>query len=94
MDLKGSVFLSKITNVAARVTNFFNGDFRWQVLPTPFTVYADGIDVVFFEEFGAGELALDLKDAVERNNLLQDEKIPPRLQKILWRKTQPKSLAA
>jgi N-acyl-D-aspartate/D-glutamate deacylase len=59
MDLKGSVLLSKITNLAALVTNFFNGDFRWQVLPTPFTVYADGIDVLFFEEFGAGELALD-----------------------------------
>ena len=73
MDLKGSVFLSKLTSVASIVTNFFNGDFRWQVLPTPFTVYADGIDVVFFEEFGAGELALDLKDAVERNNLLKDE---------------------
>lgn len=73
MDLKGSVYLSKITNIAARVTNFFNGDFRWQVLPTPFTVYADGIDVVFFEEFGAGEMALDLKNEVERNQLLKDE---------------------
>ena len=90
MDLKGSVFLSKITNIAARVTNFFNGDFRWQVLPTPFTVYADGIDVVFFEEFGAGELALDLKDAVERNNLLQDEKYRRDFRKFYGEKLSPR----
>jgi N-acyl-D-aspartate/D-glutamate deacylase len=90
MDLKGSVYLSKITNVAARVTNFFNGDFRWQVLPTPFTVYADGIDVVFFEEFGAGELALDLKTAVERNNLLKDEKYRRDFRKFYGEKLSPR----
>jgi len=90
MDLKGSVYLSKITNLAARVTNFFNGDFRWQVLPTPFTVYADGIDVVFFEEFGAGELALDLKDKVERNNLLKDEKYRRDFRKFYGEKLSPR----
>jgi N-acyl-D-aspartate/D-glutamate deacylase len=90
MDLKGSVFLSKITNVAAKVTNFFNGDFRWQVLPTPFTVYADGSDVVFFEELGAGELALDLKDAVERNNLLKDEKYRRDFRKFYGEKLSPR----
>ncbi|AQS39615.1 N-acyl-D-aspartate/D-glutamate deacylase [Shewanella psychrophila] len=90
MDLKGSVYLSKITNLAARVTNFFNGDFRWQVLPTPFTVYADGIDVVFFEEFGAGELALDLKDKLERNKLLQDEKYRRDFRKFYGEKLSPR----
>jgi N-acyl-D-aspartate/D-glutamate deacylase len=90
MDLKGSVLLSKITNLAALVTNFFNGDFRWQVLPTPFTVYADGIDVVFFEEFGAGELALDLKTAVERNNLLKDEKYRRDFRKFYGEKLSPR----
>ncbi|MEI6859047.1 MAG: N-acyl-D-glutamate amidohydrolase [Shewanella sp.] len=90
MDLKGSVYLSKITNIAARVTNFFNGDFRWQVLPTPFTVYADGIDVVFFEEFGAGELALDLKDKIERNKLLQDEKYRRDFRKFYGEKLSPR----
>ena len=74
MDLKGSPYINFLTKLAARFTNTLRGDFRWQVLPTPFTVYADGIDVVFFEEFGAGELALDLKDAIERNKLLKDEK--------------------
>lgn len=90
MDLKGSVYLSKITNIAARVTNFFNGDFRWQVLPTPFTVYADGIDVVFFEEFGAGEMALDLKTQVERNQLLKDEKYRRDFRKFYGEKLSPR----
>lgn len=90
MDLKGSVYLSKITNVAARVTNFFNGDFRWQVLPTPFTVYADGIDVVFFEEFGAGEMALDLKTEVERNDLLKDETYRRNFRKFYGEKLSPR----
>jgi N-acyl-D-aspartate/D-glutamate deacylase len=90
MDLKGSVYLSKITNVAARITNFFNGDFRWQVLPTPFTVYADGIDVVFFEEFGAGEMALDLKNEVERNSLLEDETYRRNFRKFYGEKLSPR----
>lgn len=90
MDLKGSVYLSKITNVAAKVTNFFNGDFRWQVLPTPFTVYADGIDVVFFEEFGAGEMALDLKSKIERDELLKDEKYRRDFRKFYGEKLSPR----
>lgn len=90
MDLKGSVFLSKITNIAAKITNFFNGDFRWQVLPTPFTVYADGIDVVFFEEFGAGEMALDLKTKIERDELLKDESYRRNFRKFYGEKLSPR----
>ncbi|SMG00749.1 N-acyl-D-amino-acid deacylase family protein [Burkholderia singularis] len=45
----------------------------WQHLPVPFEVYADGIDFVIFEEFGAGRAALHLNDALERNKLLQNE---------------------
>lgn len=90
MDLKGSVYLSKITNLAAIVTNFFNGDFRWQVLPTPFTVYADGIDVVFFEEFGAGEMALDLKSKFERDELLKDENYRRDFRKFYGEKLSPR----
>jgi N-acyl-D-aspartate/D-glutamate deacylase len=50
-----------------------NGNLRWQHLPLPFEVYADGIDFVVFEEFGSGRAALHIKDAIERNHLLQDE---------------------
>ena len=90
MELKGSVYLSKITNIAAQVTNFFRGDFRWQVLPTPFTVYADGIDVVFFEEFGAGEMALNLKAEVERNALLKDVTYRRNFRKFYGEKLSPR----
>jgi N-acyl-D-aspartate/D-glutamate deacylase len=63
--------------VIGRVTRFINrvlgGDMRWQTLPVPFEVYADGIDLVVFEEFGAGQAALHLADEVARNELLKDE---------------------
>jgi N-acyl-D-aspartate/D-glutamate deacylase len=58
---------------AARLINRLGGNFRWQHLPVPFEVYADGIDLVVFEEFGAGAAALHLRDEVERNELLRDE---------------------
>lgn len=64
-------------HVLGRLTRFVNrvlgGDMRWQTLPVPFEVYADGIDLVVFEEFGAGEAALHLADELQRNALLKDE---------------------
>ena len=57
----------------AATVNALGGDFRWQHLPVPFEVYADGIDLVIFEEFGSGAAALHLADQVERNALLADE---------------------
>ena len=57
----------------ARAINKLGGDFRWQHLPVPFEVYADGIDLVIFEEFGSGAAALHLADAVARDELLRDE---------------------
>lgn len=90
MDLKGSAYLTNLTRLTSKVTNALRGDFRWQVLPTPFTVYADGIDVVFFEEFGAGEMALDLKDAVERNQLLKDESYRREFRRFYGEKLSPR----
>ena len=90
MDLKGSPYINMLTKLTSLVANGLGGDFRWQVLPTPFTVYADGIDVVFFEEFGAGELALDLKDAVERNTLLKDESYRREFRKFYGEKLSPR----
>ncbi len=49
------------------------GRFVWQHLPTTFRVWADGIDLVVFEEFGAGREALHLREEVERSDLLRDE---------------------
>jgi N-acyl-D-aspartate/D-glutamate deacylase len=63
--------------VLARITDVVNrglgGDMRWQTLPVPFELYADGIDLVVFEEIGAGRAALHLADEVERNHLMKDE---------------------
>lgn len=90
MDLKGSKSLVFLTRLASFFANTFRGNFRWQVLPTEFKLYADGIDIVFFEEFGAGEMALDLKDTVERNNLLKDESYRRDFRKFYGEKLSPR----
>jgi N-acyl-D-aspartate/D-glutamate deacylase len=80
-DIKANPLLVHIMNPIAATLNRFGGDFRWQHLPVPFEVYADGIDLVIFEEFGAGAAALHLADQVERNALLQDEDYRRRFRK-------------
>lgn len=80
-DIKANPFLVHIMGPIAATLNRFGGDFRWQHLPVPFEVYADGIDLVIFEEFGSGAAALHLADAVERNALLQDEDYRRRFRK-------------
>ncbi|WP_293308322.1 hypothetical protein, partial [Mycolicibacterium sp.] len=72
-DIKANPFAIAALGPVARLVNRFGADFRWQHLPVPFEVYADGIDLVVFEEFGSGAAALHLRDEVERNALLQDE---------------------
>lgn len=74
MDVKSNGLLHRVVGKLAHVCNrLFNADFRWQALPCPFEVYADGIDLVIFEEFGAGEAALHLADEIARNELMKDE---------------------
>lgn len=72
-DAKSLPLASLVFRSLARLANGVGGDFRFQHLPVPFEVYADGIDLVIFEEFGAGAAALHLKGEVERNALLADE---------------------
>ena len=72
-DVKSNPIAIRLLGPLARVVNAFGGNFRWQHLPVPFEVYADGIDLVVFEEFGAGAAALHLQDAIERNDLMRDE---------------------
>ena len=72
-DVKANPLIMHIMGPVARLVNRLGADFRWQHLPVPFQVYADGIDLVVFEELGAGAAALHLKDQVERNALLRDE---------------------
>ena len=71
-DLKALPIIIRGMGPAARAINKLGGDFRWQHLPVPFEVYADGIDLVIFEEFGSGAAALHLSDAVARDSLLRD----------------------
>ncbi len=72
-DVKSNPYAVRIFAPLARIVNRCGADFRWQHLPVPFEVYADGIDLVIFEEFGSGAAALHLRDQVERNELLRDE---------------------
>ena len=72
-DIKALPVIIHGMGPAARAVNRLGGDFRWQHLPVPFEVYADGIDLVIFEEFGTGAAALHLSDAVARDELLRDE---------------------
>lgn len=80
-DIKANPFAIAALGPLARLVNRFGADFRWQHLPVPFEVYADGIDLVVFEEFGSGAAALHLRDEVERNALLQDEQYRRRFRK-------------
>jgi N-acyl-D-aspartate/D-glutamate deacylase len=81
-DIKANPWLIALMGPAARLVNKLGGNFRWQHLPVPFEVYADGIDLVIFEEFGSGAAAMHLKEQVaERNDLLRDEDYRRRFRK-------------
>ncbi|HEY8207583.1 MAG TPA: amidohydrolase family protein, partial [Myxococcaceae bacterium] len=73
MDVRANRGLYKLSQFLSRVVNrLFNGDFRWQALPEIFDLWADGIDLVVFEEFGAGVAALHLQEAAARQELFAD----------------------
>lgn len=80
-DVKANPYAIHLLGPVARLINRLGGDFRWQHLPVPFEVYADGIDLVIFEEFGAGAAALHLRDEVERNELMRDKAYRRRFRK-------------
>ncbi|MBS1694947.1 MAG: amidohydrolase family protein [Actinobacteria bacterium] len=80
-DIKANPQVIRIMGPIAGLINRLGGNFRWQHLPVPFEVYADGIDLVIFEEFGSGAAALHLRDEVERNELMRDEAYRRRFRK-------------
>jgi N-acyl-D-aspartate/D-glutamate deacylase len=72
-DLRSSRGIHRVLGWLSRAFNRALGaEFRWQALPEVFDLWADGIDLVVFEEFGAGAAALHLQDAAERASLLRD----------------------
>jgi N-acyl-D-aspartate/D-glutamate deacylase len=75
MDTRATRGLHRQIGLLSRFFNrILKADFRWQALPEIFDLWSDGIDLVVFEEFGAGAAALHLQDAVERKRLLEDAK--------------------
>ncbi|NLY95036.1 MAG: amidohydrolase family protein [Myxococcales bacterium] len=75
MDLRSNRLIYKALQRIGRFINGpLRGNFRFQALPVPFDLYADGFDIVVFEEFGAGAAALHVNDAIERRNLFRDSK--------------------
>ena len=75
----------KIWWLIPAIARFFNrvlkADFRFQALPTPFDVWADGMELVIFEEFGAGSEAMHLAEMAERTELLKDPDYRKRFKK-------------
>ncbi len=72
MDVKADRLAFRLAGVMARVVNrWLGGDLRMQALPNVFDLWADGIDLVVFEELEAGTAALHLKGA-DRERLLSD----------------------
>ena len=73
MDIRAARGIYQVLGWVSRLFNtVLDADFRWQALPEKFDLWADGIDLVVFEEFGAGAAALHLADQVARENLLAD----------------------
>jgi N-acyl-D-aspartate/D-glutamate deacylase len=80
-DIKAIPFIIHLMRLLAATANKAGADFRWQHLPVPFEVYADGIDLVIFEEFGSGAAALHLQEKIARDELMRDEDYRRRFRK-------------
>jgi N-acyl-D-aspartate/D-glutamate deacylase len=80
-DIKAIPFVIHLMRALAGAVNRLGADFRWQHLPVPFEVYADGIDLVIFEEFGAGAQALHLQEKLARDELMRDPAYRARFRK-------------
>ncbi|MBF6174688.1 N-acyl-D-amino-acid deacylase family protein [Nocardia blacklockiae] len=90
-DIKAIPFIAYLFPALARILNGLGADFRWQHLPVPFEVYADGIDLVVFEEFGSGAAALHLSNQLEeRQELLRSEDYRRRFRKDYDKKYGPR----
>jgi N-acyl-D-aspartate/D-glutamate deacylase len=80
-DIKAIPFVIHLMRLLAAAVNRAGADFRWQHLPVPFEVYADGIDLVIFEELGSGAAALHLQERIARDALMRDEDYRRRFRK-------------
>ncbi|MEE2788391.1 MAG: N-acyl-D-glutamate amidohydrolase [Myxococcota bacterium] len=73
MDLVANRSLWRLVPLLSRIANrWLNADFRFQALPHEFDVWADGMDLVIFEEFGAGAEALHVANLGQRHARLNE----------------------
>ena len=85
MDIRSDRFLYRLAVWLARFSNRVLGaDFKWQALPELFDLWADGFDLVVFEEFGAGAEVLHYQNESDRGKLLRDPKYRAKFRKQ-WR---------
>ena len=92
MDTRADRMAVPLFGRMIRATNALLGaDFRIQSLPEVFDVWADGMDLVVFEEFGAGVAALHLQDEESRAKLLRDPEYRARFRKQWKAKLAPKA---
>jgi N-acyl-D-aspartate/D-glutamate deacylase len=89
-DVKADRRAARLTLLAASLTNRAGGNFRWQHLPVPFEMYADGVDLVVFEEFGSGSAALNFRDEMSRGKLLAEESYRRQFRKDMTKKFGPR----
>ncbi len=89
-DVKADRRAARLTLLAASLTNRAGGNFRWQHLPVPFEMYADGVDLVVFEEFGSGSAALNFRDEMSRGKLLADESYRRQFRKDMTKQFGPR----
>ncbi|MFP5385760.1 MAG: N-acyl-D-amino-acid deacylase family protein [Bacteriovoracia bacterium] len=90
-DAKSNPILYRFVIV---LTTFFNkilkADFRWQSLPCQFQVFADGMDLVIFEEFRSGEEALHFTSYAERRKLFANQEYRKRFKRDYETKFSPR----
>ncbi len=92
MDLKGDPYIQGILSALCSLFNKgCRADFRMQSFPVPFRVLAEGMELVIFEEFPAGELARHLsRDLKKRNTTLMDPAYRKLFKKHYRAKLKPK----
>ncbi|SDD61493.1 N-acyl-D-amino-acid deacylase family protein [Actinokineospora iranica] len=89
-DVKANPLLHHTMGPIARLANTLGrADFRWQHLPVPFDIFADGIDLVVFEELSSGAAALHLQDEA-RTELMRDKEYRRRFRREYDRKWTPR----
>lgn len=90
-DAKASPWLPALFGPVTRCINYLlRAELRWQAIPCPFEIYADGIDLVVFEEFGAGAAALHIAEEVERNELMTSESYRRRFRRDFEKRFAPR----